>query len=362
MSTTIKLRCIDQVLTFEGTPTIASGGVREDFLSVEFCSKWDGATKTAVFWRTEADAYHVPLAEDNTCVIPWEVLTEEGAFYFGLFGVYGDGRQRTSEVIRYTVAKGAITSGTKPSDPTPDIYTQLLAQYQELHQELGRRPNPNLLHNWYFANPVNQRGQAVYPAGEKVYTIDRWYKNSSIEVAVNEGSITITNTGTVSSSCAQPFANIPPAGAQLTFSALTADGVLYSGTKRMPVTQAKYSNFFTTDEEVSARVYSAGDDGTPARFQFVVPVGASLELSAVKLELGSVQTLAHQDSDGKWVLNELPDYGEELAKCQRYYQLFSSEDKMPTALADYRPAMRATPATGTISIDGVTYYYADANP
>jgi hypothetical protein len=40
-------------------------------------------------------------------------------------------------------------------------------------------------------------------------------------------------------------------------------------------------------------------------------------IEAVKLELGPEQTLAHWDGT-KWVLNELPDYDEELAKCQHY--------------------------------------------
>lgn len=38
---------------------------------------------------------------------------------------------------------------------------------------------------------------------------------------------------------------------------------------------------------------------------------------AAKLELGSQQTLAHQEN-GVWVLNEIPDYGEQLSRCQRY--------------------------------------------
>jgi hypothetical protein len=42
------------------------------------------------------------------------------------------------------------------------------------------------------------------------------------------------------------------------------------------------------------------------------------ELVAVKLELGSVQTLAHQDVDGNWVLNEIPNYAEQLAICSQY--------------------------------------------
>ena len=44
-----------------------------------------------------------------------------------------------------------------------------------------------------------------------------------------------------------------------------------------------------------------------------------MTVKAVKLELGSVQTLAHQDANGAWVLNEIPDYGEQLRRCQRYF-------------------------------------------
>lgn len=33
--------------------------------------------------------------------------------------------------------------------------------------------NPNLLNNWYFPNPVNQRGQTAYVGTG--YGIDRWY-------------------------------------------------------------------------------------------------------------------------------------------------------------------------------------------
>lgn len=47
---------------------------------------------------------------------------------------------------------------------------------------------------------------------------------------------------------------------------------------------------------------------------------AGLDVVAVKTELGFVQTLAHQDADGNWVLNDPPpNKALELAKCQRYY-------------------------------------------
>ena len=83
---------------------------------------------------------------------------------------------------------------------------------------------------------------------------------------------------------------------------------------------------------------------------------------AAKLELGPVQTLAHQDASGNWVLNDPPpDKALELLKCQRYYQVFSREDLRPDKAVDFRPPMRIDPALSTIQINGVTYYTADAN-
>jgi hypothetical protein len=132
LNTIIKLRCIDQVLTFESTPLVASGGLEEDRLEVSFCSKWDGMTKTAVFWRTEDEVYRVVLDDEDGCTIPREVLTDQGVIYFGLFGINADGLRRTTQVMRYNVAKGAITDGTQPSDPTPELWDQVLAKCQAM--------------------------------------------------------------------------------------------------------------------------------------------------------------------------------------------------------------------------------------
>lgn len=125
---TIKVICIDRALAFENTPLIASGGMDEDFVSFTFCKEWTGYERTAVFWRSETEVYHVRLNETDACQIPPEVTTDEGTIYFGVFGVTTEGKQRTSNVLTYHIAKGAITVGTMPSDPTPDIYTQFLAE------------------------------------------------------------------------------------------------------------------------------------------------------------------------------------------------------------------------------------------
>ena len=55
------------------------------------------------------------------------------------------------------------------------------------------------------------------------------------------------------------------------------------------------------------------------------------DIQAVKLELGDTQTLAHQDANGNWVLNKIPDYDDELRNCQRY-QFFPEPSYSPNVM------------------------------
>ena len=134
--TLIRVDCVDQRLYFAAAPAVASGGKNENAIEFSFCRLWDGFAKTAVFYRSEDTVYHVAIPDDR-CIIPWEVLEDEGAMYFGVFGVKDD-ITRTSEVTRYRVSKGAITEGIEPSDPTPDIYTQILSQYADLSSRVSK--------------------------------------------------------------------------------------------------------------------------------------------------------------------------------------------------------------------------------
>lgn len=125
--TLIRVDCIDQRLYIAAAPAVASGGKNEDAVEFSFCPLWEGFTKTGVFYRSEDDVYHAIVSGDR-CIIPHEVLKEEGTLFFGVFGVKGD-ITRTSEIVKYRVVKGTLTEGTQPSDPTPDIYAQILNQY-----------------------------------------------------------------------------------------------------------------------------------------------------------------------------------------------------------------------------------------
>lgn len=127
----IKLKCVEQTLTIVNAPEISSGNVNYDTINFEFCSSWSGFTKTAIFYRKKAEPYYKVLDSSNNCTIPKEVLTDRGLIFIGVFGTKGD-VVLTSGVVPYMVNEGAITEGLKPSDPTPDIYEQILAEFGDV--------------------------------------------------------------------------------------------------------------------------------------------------------------------------------------------------------------------------------------
>lgn len=214
---------------------------------------------------------------------------------------------------------------------------------------INAKPNQNLLDNWYFGNPVNQRGQTEHTGTQNGYFIDRWILGSY------DQTVTITESGLHWSStagiwCTQVLENFDELiGRTLTLSAII-DGILYSVTgvlnESSGIGMQPVGNLFVelTHAEKGFRFVT---------YTSPIPM---VTILAVKLELGSQQTLAHQDADGNWVLNEIPDYGEQLARCQRYFQLYSSTDKRPAKAVDCRPTMRADPSHGTTVINGTTYY------
>lgn len=250
----------------------------------------------------------------------------------------------------------------------------------EMGRMLARRPKQNLLHNWYFLNLVNQRGQSEYETYG--YIVDRWrltkmssVTENTVKAAITAGGLLIENTSLSAQGwLRQDFERELPDGTY-TVSVLVTD-VGYCDHYDDVTDKRDYaatfglissSGSYGTNRSISApglhvltRKVSSSEPYN-RNLRFVFAPGRKVTIAAVKVEMGDVQTLAHQDASGNWVLNEIPDYGEELLKCQRYYQLFASEDAMPKNLVDYRPAMRANPATGTIDIDGATYWYADAN-
>ena len=175
------------------------------------------------------------------------------------------------------------------------------------------RTNPNLLDNWYFGNPVNQRGQTEYTEASK-YVIDRWWLQLDTSLSIVDGGVKISGKWDIE----QFFENTLP-NATYTLSMLYKDktgtddlrfivGNRSDGDiKGVNTKNASGLLSFTVTSDIINKIIIGFSGSTDN----------SVTLLAAKLELGDTQTLAHKEN-GVWVLNEIPDFGEQLARCQRY--------------------------------------------
>lgn len=238
-----------------------------------------------------------------------------------------------------------------------------------VRNQLGTFVRPNLLDNWYFGRPVNQRGQTEYTGN--VYYIDRWrsWDGDSASLSVVSGGIKIAGT---------LYQYFEPAvfeelwGKTVAISLLLADGTLYTDYFAL-----KRADWYTVPikahglDSVQFGINNNNFGNENNNFFRVQPatIGTlSDTILAAKLELGPTQTLAHREGD-RWVINEMPDYGEQLRRCQRYYQVLSSiywaakNDDGAYRLTIPIARMRTTPVanydekagTGTVIMDTANF-------
>lgn len=178
--------------------------------------------------------------------------------------------------------------------------------------------NPNFLHNWYFKNAVNQRGKAEYT--DVGYTFDRWKLTkassaTSFGLALADGCLQLTNkssAGTVY--CGQIFDEVlPPGTYTLTALVTEASGTGYLGFYQLnSMASVTYKTIKAPD--LVTHTYNVTEADAIQRICFAAASESSIKVSAIKLERGGTQTLAHKEGDA-WVLNEISDYNEELLKC-----------------------------------------------
>ena len=192
---------------------------------------------------------------------------------------------------------------------------------------------PNLMDNWDFANPVNQRGQASY--SNSGYTIDRWWCIFNTVTVLSDGLQLFTDSGAAYPGAFRNAVTSPKslAGKTVTVSILVTS-ISTGGEVKVMAVRATGMNAGMVSEIGAISITSPGlysktatlssNVGSAETPLFLVGIsttqGTTAKIQAIKLELGSGQTLAHYDSTAaKWVLNEIPDYGTELAKCQAYF-------------------------------------------
>lgn len=187
--------------------------------------------------------------------------------------------------------------------------------YSELLKNLGLQyyTNPNLLDNWFFGRPVNQRGQTEYTGSAKC-SIDRWLLQYDTHLSIVDGGVKLSGSWSIQ----QRFENTFP-NATYTLSLLYKDK---TGTDNLKLILANLQNgdinqVSSGDANGLLSITVTTGDLNKVEIGFSGSADNSVTLLAAKLELGDTQTLAHKEN-GVWVLNEVPDFGEQLRGCQRY--------------------------------------------
>ncbi|MGN1119729.1 MAG: hypothetical protein ACI4Q4_05185 [Oscillospiraceae bacterium] len=185
---------------------------------------------------------------------------------------------------------------------------------------------PNLLINPDFA--INQRGKSAYTSGE--VSVDCW-KCNNITLSVNDGAVFLAKADGVSQgelvqSVEGAYSSL--AGKAITISCSDADGNIITGTGTIPTEQPTVTTALVTASLGNVWITFSWS-AAAGRFYFRIWLRGSAELTYspawCKVEVGEFATP---------FVPRL--YAEELALCQRFYQIHSTGD---IAAVDLRPNM-----------------------
>lgn len=214
--------------------------------------------------------------------------------------------------------------------------------------ELPYYANDDLLDNGYFVYgreinnnytnvgtfPINQRGsQSSSAAG---YMIDRWRHNGTgLLVSIGKDFLTLTTTTSTAYGfnqyLEQPYSWWIGKKITATVVLAVASGLSPSGYKLIRVggtltvpdgdTGSNVYHNFISDYDNNIRPRIIVDNGSTVQFSILVNGSSTVNVVAAKLEIGDTQTLSHEEffSYGSYyseVLNEIPNYDEQLLRCR----------------------------------------------
>lgn len=215
------------------------------------------------------------------------------------------------------------------SDSAPTAGSNNVVRSGVVFNSLQRKSNHNFLANWLFIGggtgkwsfPINTLGQSSYPNGSQVW-IDAWNKHSDISATLQANRIALTSQYT-EQNLRQYFPGAKKfSGKTLTFSLLvSADS---DTTMRLGWTDDN-GNHNLDRQDVGSSITLISEtftvpDSNSSTFAplirgYYTTTTFKFYIYAAKLELGTEQTLAHQEN-GVWVLNDLPDWSYEELKCK----------------------------------------------
>ena len=195
--------------------------------------------------------------------------------------------------------------------------------------------NDNCLINPNFK--INQRGKSVYNGiGAKQYTVDGWYMDNGTVTVEDDGVVLEAPNATTLASMRQSFENFADYGGKIVTVSLDCDLLtegcrLFLQFKRNGAWSEQGAPFTAMGRCAVSRTIIMPDEITD-QLEFAImlhtptsDVVSKAKLYSVKIEIGSVATPFVP-----------PNPAIEMIKCQRYYQLRTTNAIDP---ADLRPTM-----------------------
>lgn len=270
-------------------------------------------------------------------------------------------------------------NGASKKITPPVLLSSVEGEISGLSGSLATYVRPNLLDNWYFIRgvaqtgvasfPINQRGQNSYSGAR--YGIDRWVcgnVGSIVALGYNNYIVIKSSVSGGQNLFLQYFENKEMfAGKTVTISAII-NGTLVSSTISVP---ADSSTWGSTIGDGSSAVGGCAVYlrylSSKLCFVFYTTsnyvANTNILIQAAKIEIGDTQTLAHQVGN-TWVLNEIPNYSDQLTRCKRYFERLTGEyDHIGTGFANnvtdayvYIPIKEKAKAP-TVTLSGSVYIW-----
>lgn len=185
-----------------------------------------------------------------------------------------------------------------------DTYAPYAMTNQQITPYIQAISNPNFLDNPWFT--VNQRGLATAGATNS-YFVDRWKTiRDDGTLTWNSSGITFATDLTGNSILLQSLEQGIDTSKQYTLSVMFSDGQIVSGIFNMAS-----SPVLLGSKSGQAKIYTSYNSQYNAIIVWFNDLTQAITIRAIKLELGTQSTLAHDTA---------PNYAQELLTCQRYFQ------------------------------------------
>jgi len=260
--------------------------------------------------RTSVDEIVNSLETDSDLIAP----TEDGDTSSDDYAI---GAQIARSGLLYKVIDDISEGDAFVVGNNIELAGNVTSQLYAVNKNLKNLSGCNLLDNPWFT--VNQRGSSSYTELNK-YSLDRWKivgDSSSFSIAPDSDGAVATVSSENYIALEQPIEKAALAlEREYTLSVMFGDGTVIKGTGLVSDVNVD-TRFISTNAyigKVTATLdYDSYNSLYLCRIFMNSPV-SNLTIKAVKLELGSVSTLANDVA---------PNYAEELAKCQRYFERVS---------------------------------------